>query len=260
MISTPAGSPVKKRKRDDAIEPSETKDPRKHRRQLAPLSDDDVQSIPLPTLPARKHQDVEEFAPGATSMPAKQQADVKELIVERFNGPFEESKENKCVLLEPLPVKKRKRYDAIEPSETNDPRKRRRRSDAPLSDDVMQPTPLPSPLRAIKQDDIEEFAPGATSTPVKQQADVEEHIDERFNSPSVELTSTTEELDVCDDGELYIDTIDSIDGEGDTVEDHEAWREHYLQLCHEVFGDGEDSDEEEAGPCRQPGTDALLVA
>ena len=261
VISNPVDHPVKKRKRDNAIEHPETNGPRKRRRWGAPLSDDVAQSTPLPTLPARKHQDIEAFAPGATSMPAKQQADVEKPIDERFNGPIEESKENKFVPLEPLPVKKRKRDDAIEPSETKDPRKRRRDDDGPLSDDVAELTPLPkSPLPARKQADIERFAPGATSTPIKQQADVKEHIDERFNGPTVELTSTIEEPNVFLDGEQDIDTIDSIDGECDTLEDDEAWREYYLQLCREVFGDGEDSDGEEAGPCRQPGTHSLLVA
>jgi hypothetical protein len=260
VISAPVDPPVRKRKRDDTIEPSGTKYPRKRRRQGAPLSDDVAQSTPLPTLPARKRQNIEEFAPGATSIPAKQQANIKKLIDERFNGSVEESKENKFIPLEALPVEKRKRDDATEPSETKDPRKRRRHGDAPLSDDVAQPTFLPmSPLPARKQEDIEEFAPGATSTPVKQQVNVEEHINERFNGPSVELTFTTEELNVCNDGEPDID-IDSIDGEGDTLENDEAWREHYLQLCREVFGDGEEGDEEEVGPCRQPGIDSPLVA
>ena len=261
VISAPADSLVRKRKREDTIETSGTKYPRKRQRQGAPLSDDVAQSTPFPTLPTRKRRDIEEFAPGATLIPAKQQADVKEPINERFNGSVEESKENIFVPMEPLPVKKRKRDDATEPSETEAPRKRRRHGDAPLSGDVAQPTLSPmSPLPARKQEDIEEFAPGATSTPGKRQVNVEEHIDDRFNSPFVELTFTTEELNVCNDGEPDIGTIDSIYDEGDSLEDDEAWREHYLQLCREVFGDGEDNDEEEAGPCRQPGIDSLLVA
>ncbi|KAF8729779.1 hypothetical protein AX14_006059 [Amanita brunnescens Koide BX004] len=223
VISVPVDPlPVKKRKRDDAIEVPETMDPRKRRRQGAPLSDDVAHSTPLPNmpLPARKRQDVEEFASEATSTPVKQRADV------------EESKEIKFVPLDPLPVKKRKRDDAIEPLETRDPRKRRRQGDAPLSN-VAQSTPMPTlPSVAGQRKDSEEFDTEATSTPVKQCVEVEEPIAEHFNDPA-------EESD------------DNSDGEGDVVEyQDEAWRESYLELCREVFGDGEDGDEEEAGSPR----------
>lgn len=147
FIEPLAHVPSRKRMLSDALESFEL--PAKKRKRY-----NDPESSVAPTLPTANCQSVIPNDPELPVAPTLPTVNCQPVI----SAP-----------VDPLPIKKRKRDDAVQSSET----KRRRREGDVLSS-VAQSTTLPtaplSPRKPRREDDIEAFTPEITSTPVKQRA------------------------------------------------------------------------------------------